>query len=54
MKRYIAPEVVVIELDLRESLMVSSPVGFGDGETISMEAATVRQRSSDWSDYESF
>ena len=52
MKQYIQPKIEVVELDIESVVMVQSPIGWGDGETNTMEAPMVRQRSSDWSDYE--
>ena len=52
MQRYIKPEILVIEIDTRDALMATSPIGWGDGDTNIMEAPDMRQRHSDWSDYE--
>lgn len=51
MKQYIKPEVHVVDLDMESVIMVGSPIGWGDGETTTMEATPMR-RSSGWEEYE--
>ncbi|MCR5394057.1 MAG: hypothetical protein K6E86_01505 [Bacteroidales bacterium] len=50
MKKYISPEIIVVSLDTEAVLMANSPIGWGDGETGTMEAPQTRGRG--WSEYE--
>ena len=51
MHHYIKPEINVIEIDTRATLMATSPITWGEGSTNTMEAPDMR-RSSGWTEYE--